>query len=352
MSGLQLGLVDHVGHCAMHPPATRRGRIDVDPAGQQWVRVTHPVAGDLEDSAALHLFEKRCHALGGRTGGAGEHVHRRLGHAGGGQKRVLGVMVQAGDPDPHELGKRTGQVGFGVDRPGHFQRVERIAAGYLGDPHHCRPGERAAEPGAQQFMQAAQAQRAHPRPGDSVGAGELQPGHHAAAVRIGALGDDQSHPAPQSPRHERHHRLARRVEPLHVVDPDHDRCVGGQRLDGRQQRRGHDVLIGFRSAAGLSQQHPVHGDALHFGKLLQRRGVDVGQQVGDRAVGEHGLGLPRPRRQHTEALCARLLQGCQPQCGLPDARLALDQEARGLLTDRREELGNRAQLDRPAHHTD
>ena len=325
MSGLQLGLVDHVGHCAMHPPATRRGRIDVDPAGQQWMRVTHPVAGDLEDSAALHLFEKRCHALGGGTGGAGEHVHRRLGHAGGGQQRVPGVVVQSGDPDPHEIGKRTGQVGFGVDRPGHFQRVERIAAGHLGDPHHRRPGERAAQPGAQQFVQAAQAQRAHPHPGDGVGSGELQPGHHAAAVRIGALGDDQSHPAPQPARHERHHRPARRVEPLQIVDarrrPVHRWPAPRWPTTAPRPR----LLIGFRSAAGPSQQHPVHRDALHFGKLLQRRGVDVGQQVGDRAVGEDGLGLPRPRRQHVESLGAGLLQRCQPQCGLADAGLALEQ---------------------------
>ena len=70
------------------------------------------------------------------------------------------------------------------------------------------------------------------------------------------------------------------------------------------------------------------------------------------AVGEHGFGLPRPRRQHVEPLGTGLLQRCQPQCGLADAGLALEQETRRVLIDRREELGNRAQLDRPAHHTD
>ena len=33
MSGLQLGLVDHVGHCAMHPPATRRASHRRRPRG-------------------------------------------------------------------------------------------------------------------------------------------------------------------------------------------------------------------------------------------------------------------------------------------------------------------------------
>ena len=130
---------------------------------------------------------------------------------------------------------------------------------------------------------------------------------------------------------ERQDGLAGRVEPLHIVDRHQHRRLRRQAVDHRGERRRDDALIGRRPLAARPQQHPVDRDALHLGQLGQHRGVDVAEEVGHRRVGEHGLGLPDTRREHPESALACRRDTGQPQRGLADAGLAVDDEPGRLM---------------------
>ena len=175
-------------------------------------------------------------------------------------------------------------------------------------------------------MQSAQAQRADVHVSHTAGADQLQPGRRAGPLVLCSLGDQQAHPAREPAGADRQDGLAGRVQPLHIVDRHQDGRVLRQAVDDRGERRGDDGLVGRRTVGGGSQQHPVDGEALNLRQLGENRRFDAAEEVGQRRVGEHRFGLPRPRGQHAEATVPRLGHPREPEGGLADARRTLHDE--------------------------
>ena len=228
--------------------------------------------------------------------------------------------------------------GPGIDRARQLECEERVPAGDLGDSHHRRPRERSPETRGDQRVQAAQAQRADTHPFDAVGSGQLQPRHRASAVGIRPLGDQQPDPPLNRRAANASNILAGPIQPLQIVDGDQHGRVRGEAVEYRRKGRRHDALIGGVILAAGSQQHPVDGDALHVGQLGEDGGVNVAEEVCHRRIGEHRLRLPHPRGENPVSAVARLLDGGQPQRGLADAGLALDDQSGRLLCCRPQEL--------------
>jgi hypothetical protein len=109
-------------------------------------------------------------------------------------------------------------------------------------------------------------------------------------------------------------------------------------------------LVGGRSLAAGTQQHAVDGEALHIGQGGEHGWVDVAQHVGDRRIGQHGFGLSGAGREHLETSVAGQVHRGQPDGGLADAGLALDDQTGRLKFRGKQELRYRPELGRAAYH--
>ena len=110
----------------------------------------------------------------------------------------------------------------------------------------------------------------------------------------------------QSPDRELGRAGRRRVEPLEVVDREHDLPIGGQPADQRQQRRPDRRRSGGRSAS-TRRRATSSARRCGPGRTATRPGA-TGEQIGESGEGEPRLRLGRSCLQHDRA----------PVLGLPD----------------------------------
>src|SRR4029077_2780361 len=78
--------------------------------------------------------------------------------------------------------------------------------------------------------------------------------------------------------------------------------------------------------------------------------VDVADEVGHCRIGQDRLRLPASGAEYAEATLACLVHCGQPQSGLPDTGLALDDQSRRLSFCRQQEVSNRPKFGRTADH--
>jgi hypothetical protein len=315
MACLELGLRDDAGQRSMNLTAPRRCRIGVDAMGEQRMAVPNAAAVDHDDTMALGVVEQLCGAMDSATGRLSEDLDGRLGGTRSGQQHIHGLGVEVLDAHLHQIGQRGRQVdrtpgGQIADDARQLQRVERVSAANLRDAHHGRTWIAAAQPGGEQLVEPAEAQRRHVDPRDRVRC-EVQPGQHAFPWPR-TLGDEQSCRSSQASGDERDDRLAGRIEPLHIVDRDQDRCLSRVRLDNGQQAGREHPLVRRWPVGVVSQQNSVDGDALYLRKSSQNDCINACKQIGDRGVSQYRLGLPRAGRQHAESPLSSQLHGRQP----------------------------------------
>ena len=127
---------------------------------------------------------------------------------------------------------------------------------------------------------------------------------------------------------QREHERARRgrVEPLDVVDGEHDRRLCGERLQGRPHRHGERARVDRLLGSLVHEQR-------HLERLPSRRrqgGQNLVEhaleEVAEHDVRERALGLGRARREDAKPPLVRRLDSRTPERGLPDPRLALEHE--------------------------
>jgi hypothetical protein len=116
---------------------------------------------------------------------------------------------------------------------------------------------------------------------------------------------------------------------LRIVECDEHRRLCGKQFDDRSQRRGHDTLIDRRAVATGAQQDTIDGDTLHLGEVGKDGRLDIVKKVSHRGVCQRGLCLPAAGRQYSEPEITRLGHAGEPQRGLADAGLALDDQPAG-----------------------
>ena len=128
------------------------------------------------------------------------------------------------------------------------------------------------------------------------------------------------------PQRERQRAGGLAVEPLHVVDREHDRRVGRREQQQRAQADADRGRVGRGVAGGAADQRDLERLALRGRQLVQ---VIVGEIVGEVAEArerEPRLGLLGDAAQHAVAARLRVGQRRPPDGGLADAGLALDQQ--------------------------
>jgi hypothetical protein len=354
VAGLELGFGFDGCERSVHGPAARRGRVGVDAAGQQRMGEPDPVAVDADDAVRLDTLQQVDDSLRGGVVEAAQQINGRGGYGCDREQHVAYVAAETPDPQPDQIGQRARQSGLRLQRsPAHgpcqLQRVKRVAAGDFGDAHHHRTGQRLAEIGRDDRMQATEAHRTQLDAREVVGLADSQP--RGALVGFAPLAEQHAHPATEPTRRERHHRVTRRVQPLHVVDGHQHGRRRGQRVDDGGQRRCHHPLVGDEPVACGPQQYPVDGQSLHVGQLVERGRLDVAEQVADRGVGEDRFGFAYLSGEDAEPARAGLLDGVQPQVGLADACLTLDDQAGLARFGGSQEVSDGVSFGRPAEST-
>ena len=140
-------------------------------------------------------------------------------------------------------------------------------------------------------------------------------------------GEQQSH-ALAGHTSQREHKRARRgrVEPLDVVDGEHDRRLCGERLQGVRT-----ATASVRGSTGSFESLVQEQRHLERAPSRCRQGGQnlvehALEEVTEHDVRERALGLGRARREDAETLLVRFLDPRTPKRGLPDPRLALEHE--------------------------
>jgi hypothetical protein len=137
---------------------------------------------------------------------------------------------------------------------------------------------------------------------------------------------------------------------LHVVDRHHDGGLARKPVEDRREGGRDHPLVGGRTLAAGTQQHAVDGNALHVGQGGEHGWVDLAQHVGDRRISQHGFGLSGAGREHPEAPVAGQIHRGQPDGGLADAGLALDDQTCRRKFRGKQELRYRPELGRATYH--
>ena len=123
-----------------------------------------------------------------------------------------------------------------LERSGDVEGEERIPAGHLVKPPQRRPRERHAQARAEQLVQRTQAQRADADPGDSVRQRALQLERRTPAAVAASRHQHTDGLHAKAPHSEPDQVRRRRIEPLHVVDREHDRAPSRKRPERVEER--------------------------------------------------------------------------------------------------------------------
>ncbi len=218
-----------------------------------------------------------------------------------------------------------------------LQRVEGIAARALVQAPQHRPGRRHPELLGEQPVQLVEIQRPQREALHHVrlrhaGQPERQLGLLGAAPR-----DEQADGlVAEAAGRVLEHRRRRRVEPLRVIDGDGHRRLRGERAQHAEERTGQRARVGRRAVGLLQQQRNLQCAPSRAGQRGQRLVQHTLQQVRQSGERQRHLGGGRGAAQHPAAGGVRERHALVPERGLADARLALEDECRGVAAERGE----------------
>jgi hypothetical protein len=197
-------------------------------------------------------------------------------------------------------------------------------------------------------MKLAQAQRAERDAGQPFlreRSLELERRRHVPCAADGGKHADRL--VPQAAKGNLEHARRRRVEPLDVVERDHDRASLGKRPQDGEQREPDRVRIGSL-LFWLDQQERdferTPPDRRQRGRHLVE---DRGEQIGESGEGEGGLGLGPSVKEDTREMLRCLFQAGLPEDRLADPRLAGEDKRAGTVAGSIQERLDRAELLRP-----
>ena len=253
----------------------------------------------------------------------------RSGRRGDDQQGIRGGVVELSQPLGHRVGQRARdrQLRRGAGSRLHLtsdgQRVQGVAPGGLVHLLQRTPREAVAELGRQHradrgHVQRRQAERC--QPGTRVALRHLGPQRRLVAVRPAAEQDAHGLLA-QAVERERQDPRGRPIQPLLVVDGEHDRCRGGHRSQRGQRGPRQRLLIDRAPGRGTPVDGQCDGQRVSL-RLGQRRGhrrwqiVEQIRQPGEREI---AVGLAGGARDDVTAAAPGAGDGIAPQRGLPDA---------------------------------
>ena len=229
--------------------------------------------------------------VGRQLDGGGEQAMADPATAdGGGPYDVLGRLVEtieAGEQQLVETGRDAAVGGHG----GKLLGEERVAVGSLEHRTHQRVGRKRTEDAAQLLGEVGRAERPEAQVPDTVDAVELgeDTAHRMTTFQaVGAVRRHEQHPGDRRAAGEHGEQVARRtVRPMHVLDDEHDRSLGGDAAQRRRQRLGGSLRLAVTTAVAELGEYLVH-------RGVRRRALgDVEALTGD----DDGTARRRPLAQ-------------------------------------------------------
>ena len=321
-----LRLAGPLGDRGVQGAPGRRVRRGVCAGGEQRVREVDHAVADVDD---LHILG------GGERAGSGDGVHHRQGglpHRRRHGETAAGRGREAAQTGADERLERHREPLAGpqversrLHRPPELEGEERVPARELVDVQELRARGDPAEPPVQEALDGAEAQRSEDEAVEAMaGRRPVEVERHRRLAR-GPLRDEQADRlVPQAPGGEAEHRRARGVEPLHVVDGDHERRLPGQHPHRGERGEGDGALVGLLGPLG-DEEGDLQRTALRAGELLQHLRVGA-EEIPERGVGEARLGLGGPRGDDRVAGRTGGIDRRLPEGGLADAGFARDEE--------------------------
>ena len=265
-------------------------------------------------------------------GCAFHECRRRLHRCCGEQRGELSLVREGVEPAPQQGAAVRDRQRLAVlegtpvhQRTADLERVERVAAAgsvELGQPW---TGEAQPELLTQNAAEVVQRQRPHPDLGDGRG-GRTVESQRERQLAVRAPRDEHAYGRVEdAPEGELEHLLARRVQPLDVVDRDEH---GASRRGESQQR--HDSPREREPIGGLSRPRALKRLIEDIALRLRQRGALPVQQrleqVAESRERERRLGLCGSGDERVPALLC-LVEPVQPECRLADAGFTLDHGA-------------------------
>ena len=157
----------------------------------------------------------------------------------------------------------------------------------------------------------------------------------------------------QPPEREAERARRRGVEPLEVVDREHE-LVLGQELQGAANGDAECAGVDRPPGRVLDEEDDLERPPPRRRQGRQHLVEDAVEQVAEPGVRERALRLGGPRREHAQPAPARVLDRRAPERRLPDPGLALERDRNRPVRDRAaiEERGQRAELLLPPDDVD
>ena len=307
-------------------PAAGRGR-GVDGGAVQRVRERHPVAVDPQQPGVLGDRQagrgrRPRHELDGRVRQRG-HDQQRLPPGRRQRRDAAGDRLLQADRD----GERAAGRGSRPERSRDLEREQRVAARDPLDPHEIRPPVPVPQAPVQQEAEGAEAERPEPHPLERAPQRPLEPQRVGRPERRAHGREHADRPALEPPHGERQRPHGGRVQPLEVVHGDHHR----RRARGLDQQRaqGHRDGPRLRPAPGTAGP-PEQRDLERVALGRRQGGQELVGRVPDQVVQpderQPRLGLLAGAAQHAAPARRGLVERGEPDGGLADPGLPLDQE--------------------------
>ena len=183
-------------------------------------------------------------------------------------------------------------------------------------------------------MRRTDAERPHAKPLDPVGFQGVPDGGRLLGLAEPSRPDQGDVRLRQSPEREPECVRGRGVEPLEIVDREHEPVVG-QKLQRAPHRDAERPLVDGSSFCVLDEQRHLERSALGRRQRRQRVVEDAVEQVAEADVRKRTLRFGWPRREHARPTAARLLDGGVPERRLPDPGLAFERDRERAIPGRR-----------------
>ena len=237
-----------------------------------------------------------------------------------------------------------------VRRAGHGpgrRRSIRAATPARSLPGCCKqglPGEAGAETIAQKPVQCADAQRPHGHPPDLCWWERILQHRRVRPVGRAPSEQHQNTACRESAQGEGKGGRGGRIEPLHVIDCEHDRLVLAEPLEHIANSEPHGTAVD-RSSRGIVSKHrdPERAPARRR-QSRQHLIEDVIEKVSEPDVDEGLLGLGRTRRDNPDPPGAGEAHALEPERRLADSRFTLKDHRRRSVRHTAEERGHTGAL--------
>ncbi len=266
----------------------------------------------------------------------------------------LADRIERGEAVTYEVlkGRRKRQTGVGLEpagalqhRPSNLEREEGVAA-----RHPPEVGERPrrklrVQASDQQPVDVCRRQRSEPQTAEAtLGECLLEVERHSGRSLDASRDQQPNRLVRQSAGHERESALRGMVEPLHVVDPDEDRALSGERAQDAERSDRHRPLQRLLPYGLPPQERHLERVTLWLGELAQDLVRYLGEQIAERSVGELRLRLDGSTRQHPVRAGSGSRKALLPEHRLADPDLTLQQDGGRAALDVAQEPVETAQL--------